>query len=80
MNDKDALLVVENGIRYAELRAILQGDFDEHAPATTITECTKGQAHLLYSGCIGNRQGRVNARTHSALVARLILREFGPDR
>lgn len=77
MNDRDAILVVEQGIRYAELRALLQNDFDEHASATTITESTKGQAHLLYSGCIGNRQGRVNRRTHSALVARLILREFG---
>ncbi len=79
MNDRDAVIVVEQGIRYAELREILQGDFDPDAPATTLTESTKGQAHLLYSGCIGNRQGRVNKRTHSALVARYILREFAPD-
>lgn len=76
VDDRSAEIVVEQGVRYAELRAILRVDFDEDAPATTITECTKGQAHLLYSGCIGNRQGRVNKRTHSALVARLVLREF----
>lgn len=77
MNDREAQVIVDQGIRYAECREILRADFDEHAPSATVRDYTKGQVHLLLSGCIGNRQGRVNRRTHSALVARLILREFG---
>ncbi len=79
MNDRDAQLIVEQGIRYAELREILRGDFDPDAQSKMIPTYTKGQTHFFLSGCIGNRNGRVSTRTHSALVARMILGEFAPD-
>jgi hypothetical protein len=78
MNQEDAKRIIEQGITYAELRAILLTEFDG-AASTTIRDFTKHDVQLLLRGCIGNRNGRVNAKTHSALVAQLVLREFAPD-
>ncbi len=75
MNQAAAKLIIEQGITYAELRTILLPEFDG-AQSTTIRDFTKHDVQLLLRGCIGNRNGRVNAKTHSALVAQLILREF----
>lgn len=75
MNQRDAKLVIDQGITYAELREILFSEFDG-APSKTIRDFTKHEAQLLLRGCIGQRNGIVNKRTHSALVAQLILREF----
>jgi outer membrane lipopolysaccharide assembly protein LptE/RlpB len=76
VNQADAQAIIEGGITYQELRELMQQELDG-SPSKTIRDFTKRKAQFLLSGCIGNRSGRVNTKTHSAVVAELILREFG---
>jgi N-acetylglutamate synthase-like GNAT family acetyltransferase len=79
MNRQEAIVIIEQGITYRQLRGILLPAVDG-TESETIRDFTKLETHFLLRGCIANKDGRVQLKSHDALVAQLVLREFVPDR
>lgn len=77
MNRRDAQTIVEQGLSYEELQALLIGEFDG-TRSVTIPEFTKAEVQFLCRGCIDTKGGRVLPGSHDALIAMLALMEFGP--